>query len=261
MDDDCVLVEVRNGHARLTLNRPERHNPLDATVVERLDGHLRALADDRSVRVVTLRGAGPSFCAGADLKHFLAILDDAPRLTDFMHLVQGMVERLENFPRPVLAVVHGFALAGGLELLLACDLALAAEDAQIGDQHANYGLIPGAGSTQRLPRILGERRAKELMYLGTRVSGREAAALGLVNKSVPAEQLDAEAERWVAQLLEKSPRGLGYMKDCLRMAPSVPPAAGLAYETAAFLEYARLPDLREGLQAFQQKRKPRFLTP
>ncbi len=258
MAEDCVLLDVRDGHARLTLNRPELHNPLNGEVVERLDSHLRTLAADRSVRVVTLRGAGPSFCAGADLKHFLSILDDAEGLTGFMHRVQGMVARLESFPRPVLAVVQGFALAGGLELLLACDLALAADDAQIGDQHANYGLIPGAGSTQRLPRLLGERKAKELMYLGSRLSGSEAATLGLVNKAVPRGQLDAEAERWVQVLQEKSASGLGYMKDCIQMAPAVPPAAGLAYETAAFLEYARLPDLREGLQAFQQKRKPRF---
>ena len=258
MADDCVLLEVRDGHARLTLNRPELHNPLNGEVVERLDAHLRTMAADASIRVVTLRGAGPSFCAGADLKHFLAILDDAPRLTEFMHRVQDMVERLADFPRPVLAVVHGFALAGGLELLLACDLALAADDALIGDQHANFGLIPGAGSTQRLPRLLGERKAKELMYLGSRLSGRDAAALGLVNKAVPKEQLEAEAERWVEALREKSPRGLGYMKACIQMAPAVPPAAGLAYETTTFLEYARLPDLREGLQAFQQKRKPRF---
>ena len=261
MAAESVLLEVGGGHARLTLNRPAAHNALSGEVVERLDAHLRALAADPAVRVVTLRGAGPSFCAGADLKHFLGILDDAAALADFMHRVQGMVERLENFPHPVLAVVHGFALAGGLELLLACDLALAAEDALIGDQHANFGLVPGAGSTQRLPRILGERKAKELMYLGSRLTGTEAAALGLVNRAVPRDHLEAEAERWVATLLEKSASGLAAMKHCVQMAPAVPPAAGLAHETSAFLEYARLPDLREGLTAFQQKRKPRFGSP
>lgn len=258
MAADSVLLEVVEGHGHLTLNRPALHNPLDGETVARLDAHLRALEADPTVRVVTLRGAGASFCAGADLKHFLAILDDAARLTAFMHQVQAMAERLDRFPRPVLAVVHGFALAGGLELLLACDLAIAAEDALIGDQHANFGLIPGAGSTQRLPRILGERKAKELMYMGSRVTGKEAAALGLVNKAVPRDALDAEAERWVAELKEKSPSGLGYMKQCVQQAAAVPPAAGLAFETATFLEYARLPDLREGLQAFQQKRKPHF---
>lgn len=261
MPAKCVLLDVTDGHARLTLNRPTLHNPLDGEVVEQLDHHLRTLAERPEVRVLTLQGAGPSFCAGADLKHFLAILDDEERLTAFMEAVQTMVERLEAFPRPVLAVVHGFALAGGLELLLACDLAVAAEDAVIGDQHANFGLIPGAGSTQRLPRILGERRAKELMYLGSRLSGREAATLGLVNRAVPAVQLEAEAERWVATLKEKSPRGLEFMKRCVGMSTTMPPTDGLDYETAAFLEYARLPDLREGLLAFQQKRKPRFPAP
>ena len=165
---------------------------------------------------------------------------------------------LEEFPRPVIAVVHGFVLAGGLEMMMACDLAIAAEDAQIGDQHANYGLFPGGGSTQRLPRLIGQRRAKELMFLGGRITGRQAEAIGLVNKAVPPGDLEREVEQWVRNLVQKSPSGLGYMKACIRRSGEVPLAAGLDLEQSIFLNYARLGDMQEGLRAFREKRTPEF---
>ncbi len=210
------------------------------------------------MRVVTIRGAGPSFCAGADLKHFLSILDDPPAISAFIRAVRDTLTAIERFPQPVLAVVHGYALAGGLELMLACDLAIAAEDASLGDQHINFGLLPGGGASQRLPRLLGARKAKELMYLGSRVSGSEAAALGLVNAAVPAAELEATADAWAATLREKSRTGLRYMKELLAGADNVPLNAGLALEEGVFLNYSRMDDLREGLTAFKEKRKPRF---
>ena len=116
------------------------------------------------------------------------MLDDAPALAAYIRSVKDTFTRLERFPRPVIAVVHGFALAGGLELMLACDLALAAEDAVLGDQHINFGLLPRGGASQRLPALLGLRKAKELMFMGSRVSGAEAERLGLVNNAGPRER-------------------------------------------------------------------------
>jgi enoyl-CoA hydratase/carnithine racemase len=175
-----------------------------------------------------------------------------------MHRIKVAFTRIERFPHPVIAVVHGFALAGGLELLMTCDLAIAAEDATLGDQHINFGLVPGGGATQRLPRLLGLRKAKELMLLGSRIDGSEAARLGLVNRAVPAAELEAAAEQWARTLGEKSPTALRYMKELLHGADNVPLEVGLDLEIGQFLAYARLDDLREGLTAFKEKRKPRF---
>jgi len=227
-----------------------------------VDGQVERITPEPALpfpyRHVTLRGAGTSFCAGADLKHFLGVLDDAPALTAFMRRIKGAFLLIERCPHPVIAVVHGFALAGGLELVMACDLAIAAEDATLGDQHINFGLVPGGGATQRLPRLLGLRKAKELMLLGSRIGGAEAARLGLVNRAVPAAELEAAAQEWARTLCEKSPTALRYMKELLHGADAVPLETGLDLEIGQFLAYARLGDLREGLNAFKEKRKPRF---
>ncbi len=261
MSDDSLICTVEDGHARIVLNRPQAHNALDGALIEALSETLSRLEVREDVRVVSLRGEGPSFCAGADLKFFLEVLDDAPRLHGFIRKVQDAFTRLEQFPKPVLAVVHGFVLAGGLEMSLACDLVLAAEDAALGDQHINFGLLPGGGASQRLPRVVGMRKAKEMMMMGSRVSGSEAERLGLVNKAVPAARLEAEAGEWVANLLEKTPTGLRYMKEMLHGSDGASLKTGLALEESVFLNYARLDDLREGLKAFQEKRKPNFSTP
>jgi enoyl-CoA hydratase/carnithine racemase len=254
----CLIVERRDAVARLILNRPRTHNPLDLELIDALGAALDTLRGDPKVRAVTLEGAGGSFCAGADLKFVLGVLDDGAALTHYIHRIRDVFNEIERFPRPVVAVVRGFCLAGGLELMLACDFALAAEDAQIGDQHANYGLFPGGGSSQRLPRLIGERKAKELMLLGARISGKEAERLGLVNLSAPALELDTIVNEWTGLLVEKSPTGLAYMKEAIRFSATVAPDAGIEWEAAKFLEYARLPDIREGLAAFAAKRKPRF---
>jgi enoyl-CoA hydratase/carnithine racemase len=258
MSTESVLCSVEAGHARVTLNRPEFHNPLSDGVMSRLAAVFADLRADPTVRVVTIRGAGPSFCAGADLKMFLRVLDDPAALTAFIRSTKTVFTAIERFPHPVIAVVHGFVLAGGLELMLACDLAIAAEDAVLGDQHINFGLIPGGGATQRLPRILGQRKAKELMFLGSRVSGVEAERLGLVNRAVPGDRLEAAAEEWVRTLREKSPTALSYMKELVQGADNVPLETGLDLEAGLFLTYARLGDLHEGLRAFQEKRPPRY---
>ncbi len=258
MPNDILLCEVERGHARLTLNRPEMHNPIDAAMLTRLSETLDALRDDPAVRLVTLRGAGKSFCAGADLKFFLGILEDAEALNAYLRQFKHTMARLEHFPLPVMAVVHGYVLAGGLEIMLSCDLCLAAEDAAIGDQHINFGLLPGGGASQRLPRLLGLRKAKELMFLGTRLSGGEAAELGLVNRAVPPEQLQTAVDEWVELLREKSRNALSNMKEMVSATETMPLAAGLDFEEQVNLNYTRLEDIKEGLTAFKEKRKPNF---
>lgn len=258
MASESLLCEVKDGHARITFNRPEKHNPIDGELIDALSETLAGLAVDTTLRVVSLQGAGKSFCAGADLKFFLGILDDAPALNAYIRKFKTTMAQLEHFPVPVIAVVQGYVLAGGLEVMLSCDLSLAAEDAIIGDQHINFGLLPGGGASQRLPRLLGMRKAKELMFLGTRISGSEGAARGLVNRAVPAAELESALEEWVDTLREKSRNALGYMKELISASETMGLAAGLDFEETVNLNYTRLDDLREGLSAFQEKRKPSF---
>jgi len=256
MGSDVLLCEVNEGVARIVLNRPDALNAISGDLVDRLGETLDSLAEDAKVRVVLLRGEGSSFCAGADLKFILSVLDDAPALNRYIRKVKDNISKLERFPLPVVAATQGYALAGGLEILLACDLVIAAEDAVLGDQHINFGLIPGGGASQRLPRRVGQRKAKEMMLMGSRVSGTEAEALGLVNKAVPAANLLDTAEEWAATLRGKSPNGLRAMKELLNASANVSLDAGLDLEESVFLSYTRLNDLREGLLAFKEKRKP-----
>jgi enoyl-CoA hydratase/carnithine racemase len=258
MEAASLIVAREGSVARVILNRPAVHNPINLELVDALDDAFTGLRPDARVRAVTIEGAGPSFSAGADLKYFLSMVEDGPKLTHYIHRIGETFNAIEAFPKPVLAIVRGFCLAGGLELMLACDFSLAADDAQIVDQHANFGLFPGGGASQRLPRLIGERKAKERMFLGSRMSGREAERLGLVNRAVPAAELDGVIREWTSRLVEKSPTGLAYMKEAVRLSASVAPEAGIALEAARFLEYARLPDLKEGLVAFPAKRKPVF---
>lgn len=258
MTTDCLLNEVIDGHARLTFNRPDKHNPLDGELLETLSATLSRLEKDTSVKVVTLQGAGKSFCAGADLKFFLGILHDAPALNAYIRKFKTTMGQLAHFPVPVIAAVHGYVLAGGLETMLSCDLTLAAEDTRIGDQHINFGLLPGGGGSQRLPRLLGMRKAKELMFLGSRISGAEAEARGLVNRAVPAAELNTALAEWVDILREKSRNALITMKEMVSATDSMSLATGLDFEEALNLNYTRLDDLHEGLKAFQEKRKPQF---
>lgn len=258
MSEEKILLQQTDGHAALTLNRPELHNPLDGALIDGLAGHLQTLARDGSVRVLTLRGAGPSFCAGADLKYVLANLADATKTAQYTRRVRDAFQALQDFPHPTIAVVHGFVLAGGLEMMMACDLCLAADDALLGDQHANFGLFPGGGATQRLPRLIGMRKAKELMLLGSRITGTQAEALGLVNLAVPAERLQAVSQDWVANLAEKSPTGLRLMKEAVGRGADIPLENGLDLEEKIFADYSGHEDMAEGLRAFQEKRKPQF---
>ena len=167
--------------------------------------------------------------------------------------------QIESLPVPVIAVVQGFALAGGLELMIACDMAVVAEDARIGDQHVNFGLMPGGGSTQRLPRRVGMQRAMELLTTGRWLSGSEAVEWGLALRAVPAEDLDQELETLLGPLRTKSRAGLGWIKSVALRGQDLPLRDGIAMETMAFAQYvATSSHPSEGIQAFKEKRQPEF---
>ncbi len=206
-----------------------------------------------------VRGKGRAFCAGADLTYFESAFAAPERLDEFLGRMNRALFQLEALPVPVIAVVQGFALAGGLELLLACDLIIAAEDARIGDQHVNFGLMPGGGSTQRLPRRIGMQRAMELLTTGRWLSGTEAQEWGLVLRAVPAEELDQNLEELLGHLRTKSRPGFGLIKAVTQRGQDLPLRDGVALESSAFIQYvATSSHPTEGIQAFKEKRQPVF---
>lgn len=253
-----VKLSKRGGVATLTLNRPDALNSLDFETVHGMEKHLRVIEEDRGVRVLIVMGEGKSFCTGADLRYFRSIQDDRSAVREFVLQINKAFDGLENLRVPVIAAVQGHCLAGGCELLQACDLAVASTEAIIGDQHANFGLIPGAGGTQRLPRLIGVQKAKELLFTGTWLTGMEAAAYGLVLKAVPPAELYGEVERLADSIVSKSPEGLARMKKLVQKGMQTDLREAVAMEIEVFLDYFFSQDVREGLRAFQEKRKPEF---
>ena len=254
-----IILETSDRVATIRLNRPDALNALSIELLTEFSNAVASVGRDESVKALVIRGEGRAFCAGADLLFFDTVFDNISLLPPYVKLLNKSFFQLEELPIPTIAVVHGFALAGGLELTLACDMVLAAEDARIGDQHANFGLMPGGGSTQRLPRRVGMQRAMELLTTGRWLSGSEAVEWGLALRAVPAEALDAELENLLSQLRGKSRTGLAWIKSITRQGQDLPVRAGIDREGMAFVQYfATSPHPREGIDAFKEKRQPDF---
>ncbi len=258
---ETLLLECQNGEARLTLNRPDALNSISPTMVAELHRALGELEEDQSLRVLVLTGAGRAFCAGADLKASRARLNaDTPALANetFLNDLGDVLRRVERFPLPVIAAVNGVALAGGLELVLCCDLVVAAAEAKIGDAHANYGLVPGGGSSVRLPRKIGPARAKYLLYSAAFVPAETLMDWGLVHRVVAGTDLWTAVDGLVGELTDKSPLGLRRMKRMVDDGLDQPLDTALRLELAINANHAESYDRREGLAAFVEKRKPKF---
>ena len=258
MDTSTVTYEAKDGIARVVLDRPAQLNAVSPTLLEDLDRVCQAIEADPGVRVVTLTAAGRVFCAGADLKAVRELSPDPARWSGFMRLWHRVFNRIEALPLPVIAGVQGLALAGGLELVLVADLVIAEETARLGDQHANFGLVAGGGGSQRLPRLIGARRAKELMLLGGWLSAAEARDWGLVNRVAPAGTLGAAVEEMAAALAPKSVGAARTVKTLVNRAFDADPAGGLEMELHLVAAHMRSADAAEGLRAFAEKRAPVF---
>ncbi|MEZ5901617.1 MAG: enoyl-CoA hydratase/isomerase family protein [Hyphomicrobiaceae bacterium] len=242
----------------ITLNRPDALNAITPAVVSGINAALDR-AQQSDVRAVVLTGAGRSFCAGADLKFVRSEAgDDETALSRFLDTVLLVMNRLETFPMPVIAALNGLTLAGGLELTLCCDLVVAARSARLGDAHANYGLLPGGGSSVRLPRKIGPTRAKYLLYTGEFVPADQLVAAGLVNEVVDDDMLIPATETLVTKLVNKSPLVLRRMKALVDDGLDQPSAIALRQELLVSEVHAHSYDLKEGLAAFEEKRKPLF---
>ena len=259
MEYASVKLSKEQGIATIRLNRPDAMNALGRELVTDLSSALDDVAGDESVKALVLRGEGRCFCAGADLKYFQDAFESPEALRGYLTEINDVIFQVEDLPIPVIAVVHGFALAGGLELMMACDMALVADNARIGDQHVNFGLMPGGGSTIRLPRLVGPQRAMELLTTGRWLNGPEAVEWGLALRSAPLEELDEELEKLVAPLRGKSRPGLGWIKQVTHRGRDLTIRDGVAVEGMAFAQYvATSGHPAEGVQAFVEKRTPQF---
>jgi len=252
-----VIYEKKEGLAKITLNRPDVLNALDVKTLEEIYAAIEDIEDDITVRVAVITATGRAFCTGADLTGIASISPDKPR-DYFLRLWNKVFSAIENVSVPVIAVVNGMAYAGGLELVMVCDLAIASEDAKLSDQHANRGLVPGGGASQRLPRLIGVRKAKELLYTGDRISPAEAERLGLINKVVPADKLEEATNELVKKLLTKSPMALKAVKKLVNRGMESSLDSGLELEMLAMTAHGTTGDFEEGIKSFLEGRSPEF---
>src|SRR5262245_4224038 len=258
MDLATVIVSTSAGIARVILNRPAQLNAISPRLLEDLDRVCAAVEADASVRVVTLTAAGRAFCAGADLKAVRELALDPARWNGFVRTWHRVFNRIEALPVPVVVGVHGLALAGGLELVMVADIAVADAEARLGDQHANFGLVAGGGGSQRLPRLVGARRAKELMLLGGWLTAAEARDFGLINRVAPAGTVAAVVDEIAAQLAAKSPSASRTVKALVNRAFDTDLTGGLEMEIHLVAAHMRSTEAAEGLAAFAEKRAPEF---
>jgi len=241
------------GVVHLTLDRPDQLNAISPELLQDLDAACAEIERDDTATAVALTGAGRGFCAGADLTVVQSLAPDSDRWAQFMGLWHRVFDRIERLPVPVVAGVHGVALAGGLELTLVCDLVVADEDAKLGDQHANFALVAGGGGSQRLPRLIGARRAKELMLLGGWLTAAQALAWGLVNRVAPRGTVAEATLSLARELAAKSGAASRTAKLLVDRGLAVDLRTGLELEKRKVAEHMRTEEAAAGLRAFMTR--------
>jgi enoyl-CoA hydratase len=256
-EKDYVQYEVSDGVATLWLNRPEVKNCVNWGLLTQLGAALERAEDDDDVRVVLIRGRGHTFCAGADLNmldaEFLGTTNNSVKIAQ---VSARTFDRAFNLGKPTIAVVEGHAVAGGFELLISCDFCIAADDAKIGDFHIRRALFGGAGPIYRLPRYVGLRKTKELLFTGKLLSGKQAEEWGLANVSAPSERLEEAIEEFVAPLKDKSAFTMRITKLAANRGLDGDTETLIALESMTCNVAHQSEDAREGVQAFLEKRDP-----
>lgn len=255
---DTVLYETRDGIAHIRLNRPHRLNAMVPQLMRDLHEALQGATRDPDVRVVILSGEGRAFCAGDDLQESAKGSGGIAEIRRFVHEIQQVTVDIKTMRKPVIAAVHGYALGGGCELALDCDLVVAAEDARFGFPETGVGLFVTGGVTHLLPRAVGLAKAKELIMTGEYVDGREAARLGLVNRVVPRAEVLTVAEALAAKIMGKAPLAIELAKTALEAGVQTDLGTAMALETEGTVTCFLSEDAREAAQAFVEKRPPRF---
>jgi enoyl-CoA hydratase len=252
-----LLFEKQGNIAVVTVNRPKALNALNAATLQELADMFDELAKDETVYAVVLTGAGEkAFVAGADIS-FMKDLT-AVEAREFALLGQAAFNKIENLPQPVIAAVNGFALGGGCELAMSCDIRLASENAKFGQPEVNLGVPPGFAGTQRLPRLVGKGVAKELLYTADMIDAAEAHRIGLVNKVYVADELMAAAMKMAGKIAAKGQIAIRLTKSAVNQGLEMDLARGMAYEAEVFGLVFSTEDQKEGMTAFLEKRKAEF---
>ncbi|MEK6543410.1 MAG: enoyl-CoA hydratase-related protein [Elusimicrobiota bacterium] len=249
-----VEVEIKDRVAVLYLNRPESLNAVSYSLVAELVAALRACDGDDSVGAMVLAGRGKAFCAGADIKEMALESRESLERTDPFSRWDAFLD----IKKPLIAAVHGYALGGGMELAMCCDIIIAAEDARFAQPEIQLGIIPGAGGTQRLVRAVGKSRAMEMILTGKRIDAKEALAWGFVNKVVAAQDVITEAMGLAKIIAGNAPLAVRAAKEAISGAVHMSLADGLLWERKRFYGLFASDDQKEGMRAFTEKRKPMF---
>ncbi len=255
MNERVLLVEEANGVATLTLNRPEVMNSFNFAMLRALRDQIESIRFKPEIRVVIITAAGEkAFCAGADLKERTTLSPD--QVKEYIFTIRNLFTSIEQLNKAVIAAVNGIALGGGTELALACDIRIASTNATMGLTETRLAIIPGAGGTQRLPRLVGRGKAKELIFTGQRIGAEEAQRIGLVNKICEQKDLLDECKKMAAMICEAGPVAIEQAKYAINHGLETDLHTGLAIESNAYWVCIPTEDRLEGLAAFKEKRKP-----
>jgi len=258
MAEPALLYEKKDGIATLTMNRPDQRNALNPEMMCRLADAWQDGQEDPAVRVAVLTGAGEkAFCAGADLKERKTM--PLERVPHFVRNIRALMDDVEAMPQPTIAVINGFCFGGGTELALACDLRVAAAHAELGLTETSLAILPGAGGTQRLPRLIGKSRAKDLILTGRKLGAAEAERIGLVNRVSEPGALRAAALELAQSIAANGPVAVRAAKDAIDAGVELPLAQALEHEARCYERVLGTADRLEALAAFAEKRKPRYL--
>ena len=254
---ELINAKIQNGIAWIEINRPKALNALNFQVISELAGCLDNLKKDKSVRAVIIKGAGDkAFVAGADIGE---MKDMSPKeAKEFSKKGQEVFMEVENFPVPTIALINGYALGGGCELAISCDMRIAADNARLGTPEITLGVIPGFGGTKRLTKVVGDAFAKELMFTGRMMKADEALERGLVNRVVSPEELESEGENLASEIADKSGVVMSILKEVSTKQSELTAEQGMIIESSAFSVCFSTEDQTEGMNAFLSKRKAEF---
>ncbi len=248
-----LIIDIEDRIAVLKINRPEVMNAMNPETILEFEQALHDLNDNLDVRVIIVTGEGKSFVSGSDISELAKM--DSIKAREYSQFGKRVLNYLENMEKPVIAAINGYALGSGCELALACDIRIASERAKFGQPEVKLGLIPGHAGTQRLARIVGLGKAKELIFTGDLINANEAKEIGLVNKVVPQDNLLDEAKGLAKKILSGGPIAMRLAKSAINKSFIDP---GSAYESEAFGICFSTPEAKEGMQAFLEKRKPKW---
>lgn len=257
MSENILLLEKKGPVAIITFNNPKALNALTVEAFNALEKLLDDLVNETSVRVLILTGAGEkAFVAGGDIAHLASLDVDGAR--EFALLAQRVIDKIENFPKPTIAAVNGYCLGGGNELAMGCDIRVAADSAKFGQPEVKLGIIPGFAGTQRLVRLVGKGRAKEMIFSGEMIDAEEACRIGLANRVVPKETLLDEAVKLAGKMCDKSASAISLAKEAIDHGVEMDFARAARYEADLFALCFTTADCKEGISAFIEKRPAKF---